>query len=158
MSKIILIFLIALNLYSNEIAFKESKYISALQSVITKAGTLNIDNSFILLKYPLENLEIKFGENNIIKEKDKLTQTLQYEDNIELSIFSKIIKSIFFDKSEELNEYFTLEKNKDLTTLIPNDYISNVIEKIEYKKNASKLIFLKIYFINEDWINIEQTN
>ncbi len=40
--------------------------------------------------------------------------------------------------------------------LIPNEYLSNSISKIEFKKLSNKLEFLKIYFKNEDYIQIVQ--
>lgn len=79
---------------------------------------------------------------------------MNYEENLELTIFSKIIRSIYQNETDELKEYFDIKNENKKIILIPNEYIANAINKIEYKKNDSKLEFLKIHFTNEDWINI----
>lgn len=77
---------------------------------------------------------------------------------MELTIFSKLIKGIYRNQQEELTEYFEITNENEKTILVPNEYLSNAIQKIEYKKIEEKLEFLKIYFSNEDWINIVQIN
>ena len=58
-----------------------------------------------------------------------------------------------------LNSPVTQIIGKDIENkiiLIPNEYLSNSISKIEFKKVSNKLEFLKIYFKNEDYIQIVQ--
>lgn len=159
MFKILFLFICStLYLFSNTIKFEEEKYISAVQMNTYKNGTIEINEDSIVLAYPESNISFSFNKDNIIKRKNQDEEILKYEDNLELTIFSKIIGSIYRDQTDDLEEYFEIKKDKNLVVLLPNDYISNVINKIEYNKKDSKLEFLKIYFTNEDWINIVENN
>ncbi|MEZ4692585.1 MAG: hypothetical protein R2837_00860 [Aliarcobacter sp.] len=63
---------------------------------------------------------------------------------MELTIFSKLIEGIYRNQQEELTEYFEITNENEKTILVPNEYLSNAIQKIEYKKIEEKLEFLKI--------------
>jgi len=151
---ILLLFISTILLFSRPIKFKEEKYISALNTSVYKYGILNIDSDILEVTYNNESKSLVFTKDNIIEKSAKERKILKYEDNLELTLFSKIINSIYKNKHEDLVEYFHIKKDNSFTTLIPNEYISNVINKIEYKKIDMKLVFLKIYFTNNDWINI----
>ncbi|ADG93971.1 hypothetical protein Arnit_2320 [Arcobacter nitrofigilis DSM 7299] len=159
MFKVLFLFLFStLFLFSNEIEFKEEKYISALNASVYRNGILNINNDFIKVAYPQQNKSFTFTKENIIEKDGKKENIITYEDNLDLTIFSKVIESIYTNKIENIKEYFQIKKSDGYTTLIPSEYVANVIKRIEYKKIDSKLKFLKIYFTNDDWINIVQTN
>lgn len=155
MIKFIILFLIfTLFGFCEPIKFKEEKFISSLQTSVYRDGLMNISNNSIEIKYPNEKKSFIFTDGNIIEKNANEEKILTYDENLELTIFSKIIRSIYQDKTDELKEYFEIRDEDKKIILLPNEYISNVINKIEYKKNNSKLEFLKIYFTNEDWINI----
>jgi len=159
MFKVLFLFLFtSLSLFANQIKFKEEKYVNALQSSFFKNGTLEIKEKSIILSYPTKKLSYIFNEDNIVKKDGDSEELLEYEDHLELTIFSKIIESIYREKTNTLIEYFKIKSENEKTILLPNDYISNAIIKIEYNKINSKLEFLKIYFTNENWINIVETN
>ncbi|PLY09945.1 MAG: hypothetical protein C0626_07730 [Arcobacter sp.] len=149
-----LIFVSTMILFSKPIKFKEEKYISALSTSVYRNGILKIDNDTLEIRYLNEDKSFIFTKENIIEKNGDKKKVLNYEENFELTIFSKIIDSIYKNKPENLKEYFQIIKDDSVNRLIPNDYISNVISKIEYKKKDDKLIFLKIFFTNDDWINI----
>ena len=142
---------------SNEVKFNETKYIHAVDLEASKKGTLIFDKDFTKLSYENEKTSFKFKENNILQIKDDKETILSYDENLELSIFSTLINAIYKDDLEKLEDFFEIKKEKEEIVLIPNDYISSVIDKIAYKKTAKNLDFLTIYFTNEDRINIVQT-
>lgn len=154
---LILILFSAMFLFSKQIEFKEEKYINALNVSVYRNGILNINNDFIKVSYPQQNKSFTFNKDNIVEKNGNKENIITYEDNLDLTIFSKVIESIYTNKVENIQEYFEIKKSDGNTTLIPNEYIANVINKIEYQKIDSKLKFLKIYFTNDDWINIVQT-
>ncbi|MGB5919898.1 hypothetical protein [Arcobacter sp.] len=159
MFKVLFLFLFStLFLFSNEIEFKEEKYISALNASVYRNGILNINNDFIKVAYPQQNKSFTFNKDNIVEKNGNKENIITYEDNLDLTIFSKVIESIYTNKVESIQEYFKIKRNNEVTTLIPNEYVANVINKIEYQKIDSELKFLKIYFTNDDWINIVQTH
>lgn len=155
MYKFIFLFLLA-SLYTlaEPIKFKEEKFINAIQISTYRNGLMNINSMSIEIIYPKENKSFIFNKENIIEKKGNEEKILNYEENLELTIFSKIIRSIYQNETDELKEYFDIKNENKKIILIPNEYIANAINKIEYKKNDSKLEFLKIHFTNEDWINI----
>lgn len=145
-------------LFANPIKFKEEKYINALQTSVNKNGILKLENDFIEINYFEENKSFIFYNDHIILKTKEKEDILKYEENIELSVFLKLIKSIYKNQLEDLKEYFGISNENGKTILTPNEYLANVIQKIEFKKNNEKLEFLKIYFVNEDWIKIVQIN
>ena len=151
---IILFLIIAIYGFCEPIKFQEEKFISSLQTSVYKNGLININENNIEVKYSNNGKYFIFNDENIIEKNSDEEKILTYEENLELTIFSKIIRSIYQDKTDELKEYFEIKNEDKKIVLIPNEYISNAINKIEYEKNNSELKFLKIYFTNEDWINI----
>lgn len=149
-----LIFLSTMFLFSKPIKFKEEKYISALSTKVYRYGILKFDDHRLEIKYEKDSKSLIFTKENIIEKNGDKKEVLSYEENLELTLFSKIINSIYKNKLENLKEYFQVKKGDSSVILVPNEYIANVIEKIEYKKVNLKLVYLKIYFTNEDWINI----
>lgn len=159
MFKILFLFLLStLFLLANPIKFKEEKHINALQSSIYKNGILKIEDDFIEIIYKEDNKSFIFYDDHIILKTKEKEEILKYEENIELSVFQKLIKCIYKNQPEELKEYFDITNEDKRTILIPNEYLSNVIQSIEYKKTDDILEFLKINFVNEDWIKIVQNN
>lgn len=159
MFKILFLFLTTtLFLFSNPIKFKEEKYINALHSSIQKNGILKFEDNSIEIIYQGTNKSFIFYDDYIGLKTEEKEEILKYEENMELTIFSKLIKGIYRNQQEELTEYFEITNENEKTILVPNEYLSNAIQKIEYKKIEEKLEFLKIYFSNEDWINIVQIN
>lgn len=155
MFKFIILFLIVtIYGFCEPIKFQEEKFISSLQTSVYKNGLININENNIEVKYSNNGKYFIFNDENIIEKNSDEEKILTYEENLELTIFSKIIRSIYQDKTYELKEYFEIKNEDKKIVLIPNEYISNAINKIEYEKNNTELKFLKIYFTNEDWINI----
>lgn len=158
MHKIILITL-WLSLFSlcEPIKFKEEKYISALQTTLSKEGWITHYEDSIEIYYPKEKKSFLFNQNHIIEKKAEETKVILYEENLALTIFSKVIKAIYTNEFADLNTFFTIKKQDDTFILFPNEHILNFITTIEYKKNLTSLEFLKINFTNEDWIYIVET-
>jgi len=142
---------------AQKVEFTESNYINALDMTTSKKGSLNFLPNSVILQYHNENKIITFNEENITVSTKYDKETLEYNENVELALFFTLVNAIFRDDIDSLKEDFDVIISKNIT-LIPNDYIANVIEKIQYKKNNSKLEYLKIYFTNENRIKIVQSN
>lgn len=150
----IVLILFSFYAFGATIKFKEEKYISALQTSVFRDGLITINNERIEIKYLKEKKSFIFNAQHIIEKNDTQEKILNYEDHLELTLFSKIIRAVYQNQPQELDAYFVITNKDKKTVLLPNEYIANVIEKIEYKKEHNQLEFLKIYFINKDWINI----
>lgn len=111
MFKVLFLFLFStIFLFSNEIEFKEEKYIDALNTSVYRNGILNINKDFIKVAYPQQNKSFTFTKENIIEKNAKKENVITYEDNLDLTIFSKIIESIYTNKVENIKEYFDIKK------------------------------------------------
>ncbi|MEV9545939.1 hypothetical protein [Aliarcobacter butzleri] len=156
MYKVFFIFIFTTFCFSSTINFQEEKFVNALQASVYKNGTIEIKNDSIKVSYKnFDTSYIFFSDYFIVKDKNS-EQKLKYEDRVELSIFYKLINLIYRDKKDGIEEFFNLENVENKTVLTPNEYLSNSIEKVEFKKEQSILNFLKIYFKNEDYIKIVQ--
>jgi len=156
MYKLLLFFVLIVSSFASNINFKEEKYVSALQTSVYKYGNINIQANKIIVSYKNPNSSYIFYEDYfILKDKNK-EQKLNYDEKVELSLFYKLITLIYQDRQYDIQEFFQLKEDDGNIILIPNEYISNTIDKIEYKKEQNRLKFLKIYFKNEDYIKIVQ--
>lgn len=156
MYKVFFIFIFTTFCFSSTINFQEEKFVNALQASVYKNGIIEIKNNFIKVSYKdFDTSYIFFSDHFIVKDKNS-ERELKYEDRVELSIFYKLINLIYRDKKDGIEEFFNLENIENKTVLTPNEYLSNSIEKVEFKKEQSILNFLKIYFKNEDYIKIVQ--
>lgn len=142
---------------ANTVNFTETKHISALDVEVKKKGTLVFEKEFTKLSYSNNNTSYKFNKEHIVQIVKNKETLLNYEDDLNLTIFSTLLNAIYKEEIDNLKEYFEITKDKEVTILTPNEYIANVIDKIEYKKNTKELEFLRIYFVNEDRIEIVQT-
>lgn len=143
------------SLEAKEVYFIEKKFISTINANIRKDGILKIDKDLISLKYPKENKEFLFYKDKIHLKKENSEEILNYEDYIQLDIFYQLIKAIYTNNMEFIKEYFLIESG-DVIHLEPTDELSSVISNIEYKKEGEKLIFLNIFFTDENRIEIVQ--
>lgn len=153
----IIISLLTTFILAKEVKFNETKYINALDIELSKKGTIIFADEFTILSYTNENNLYKFLKDHILKVENKKETILQYDNNLELTIFNTLLNAIYKNNFEQIKQYFTIKKENKIIVLNPNDYISNVIDKIEYKKTLEKLEFLEIYFTNEDRIKIVET-
>ncbi len=156
MFRILLSLSLCVGLSAQVIKFEEEKYIASLQSSVYKKGSLKIEANSIGVEYIDSNKSYVLYDDYIIVRENATEQRFSYDDKIELNIFAKLINLVYKDKKDGANDFFTLKKDGDLVVLTPKGKVSQYIEKIEYKKVQNRLVFLKISFLNDEWINIVQ--
>lgn len=156
MYKLLLFFIFTTICFASSINFEEEKYVSALQTSVYKYGNIDIKDDKITVSYKNLNSSYIFYKDYFILKDKESEQKQSYEKRIELGLFYKLILHIYKDKKDDIEEFFQVTNDNKTTILTPNEYISNAIEKIEYKKELNKLKFLKIEFKNEDYIKIVQ--
>lgn len=157
MKKIFLLLLSSfILLFADVINFQEERYISSLSKSVFKKGSLEIRSDFIELSYVGEDKIYDFYDDYIILKSSNETQKYSYDEKMELNLFSKLIRLIYGNKKDGIDEFFNSKKDGDLIVLEPKEQLSRHIEKIEYKKLKGVLVFLKISFKNDEWIKIVQ--
>jgi hypothetical protein len=157
MFKISLLLFIIINiLFSKEVHFNETKYIYALDNTFNKVGSLNIQKNKVTLHYNNSDKNIIYSEENIQIITEDSKEVFTHEESIEYNLFFQLVLGVYTNNTTLLNENFTIKKSNHTTTLIPNEYLSSVIKNIEYEKDNEKLKYLKINFVNQDRITIEE--
>jgi hypothetical protein len=131
---------LALHVNADE-AFKETRYIYALDSEFNYSGKISFTKESITIQYN------KPKKQNITYNKD--------DDDIKKAYFFTILNAIHGNDERMMLEFFTKKKELGVSVLFPNDMLSDFIQKVEYKKSGKELKFLKIYMQNDDWILIE---
>ncbi len=158
MFKISLLLFITINiLLSKEVHFNETKYIYALDNEFTKNGTLNIDKNKVTLHYDNSEKNVIYTAKNIQIITKKNTETFAHEESVEYTLFFQLVLGIYTNNTTLLLDNFTIESEKNIITLLPNEYLASVIKNIKYEKNNDKLKYLTINFINQDRITIEES-
>lgn len=161
MNKVFLYIFIILSLfqlsYAQKFEFTQEKYINALDMITKKTAYIIVVGDDLTLKYSHENKVMHFNKNNILIKEKQNEEVLQYENNIKLFIFYNLLKAIFSDNTSFLEKDFKITK-EDKITLIPKEYVRNIIKEITYKKVANKLKYIHIDFVNKDRISIVPNN
>jgi len=142
--------------FSQKILFNETKYIYALDNEFTKNGTLNIDKNKVTLHYNNSEKNMIYTAENIQIITKNNTKTFTHEESVEYNLFFQLVLGIFTNNTTLLLDNFTIETEKNIITLLPNEYLASVIKNIKYEKNNDKLKYLTINFINQDRITIEE--
>lgn len=157
MKKVILLFLASyMLLFADTINFEEERYVASLQKSIFKKGSLEIRDDFIELSYRGEDKIYDFYDDYVILKSSTQEQKYSYDEKMELNLFVKLIRLIYENKKESVDEFFSFKKDGDTILLEPKEQLSRHIQKIEYKKLKNVLVFLKISFKNDEWIKIVQ--
>lgn len=156
MYKILFLLVIFFNFsFAKVIEFKEERYLYALDNSIYKKGYIEFKENSIKTWYK-NNKETLYFKNDKLY---KIIDTKQIElNNIAAKIYFLILEGVFHNNSNVIDKFFIQKKQNDLISLTPKEIISKYMQKVEYKKDKEKLIFLKIYLHNNDRIIIEQTN
>ena len=152
MYKYLLLFLCT-NIFSQNIEFTQNKYLSAFDRTVISKGKLSFEKNKMSLYYENDNKTVHLTPSKIIISTEKRDFIYDKQDKIELSIFLSLIQAIFNDDEQSLKKSFILNKNSHIL-LQPKEFLENIIKKIEYKKDGKKLVYLNIYFVNKNRINI----
>ena len=148
-----LLFFLCTNIFSQNIEFTQNKYLSAFDRTVISKGKLSFEKNKMSLYYENDDKTVHLTPSKIIISTEKRDFIYDKQDKIELSIFLSLIQAIFNDDEQSLKKSFILSKNSHIL-LQPKEFLENIIKKIEYKKDGKKLIYLNIYFVNKNRINI----
>jgi len=141
-----------------DIAFKETRYMAALDIDRDMAGNLNIIDDVMTIKYsqPSGKTITYYNDKVTILESDD-TKTYTFEEYPQASYLGLILKAIIKDNYISLEEVFKINIDKNNITLEAKPMIQNNMEQIEIiKKDKKKTIIISMS--NKDKITIETIN
>ena len=155
MFKLFIICLLTINVFAQTLSFKEERYIYAIDLSTYKKGTIEFQKNKMILSYHHSDEIMMYSNETLTVSNATSHQVIDLNKNIAIKMFFLLIEAIYLKKEETLGKFFTIKKRNQVVTLLPKDFLKNHIHMIEYKQNT-KLDFLRIEFLNQDRIIIEE--
>lgn len=155
MSRILAFFLLFfISLEAVIIDFEEEKYISAIDNTFYKKGTLEFNKESIILKYNNSEKELVYNDDTLILKNGDESQKIDIENQLPLKMIFLLIESIHNNELENLEDFFTITKNR-VILLEPKNILKSYIKKVEFKKDKT-LEFITIFMSNNNKTTIRQ--
>ncbi len=159
--KIILsIFLITSILFSNNIKFKETRYLAALDFERDKHGSLYVDNDILTIQYTRPSKEniIYYSDKIVIQKDDNQTNEYSFEKYPQAQYMGLILKAIVSSNYDTISDLFEVKIQENGVILNSKPVSSDVIETITVVKDKNILKSIIIDMTNKDKITIETIN
>jgi len=147
--------ILIVSLRATIINFEEEKYIDVLGNSIKKNGKLEFIDNTIKLQYT-NSKRVLIYENEVLNIyiEDEVKK-IDLENQIALKVSFLLIESIHYDNIKDLENYFIIEKEEDVTFLKPKELLKNHIISVEYKK-TKRLEYLTIFMSNGNKTTIRE--
>ena len=156
--KILLILLLTVPpLTAQSINFVEERFLDAISMTFTKKGEISFDKGAIEILYK-NGQKITYKEGNVTIQEDDTIHTINTDKDPSSKMMFILFDAIYSENLEPLQPFFSIKKTTNEVTLEPKKIIENYIDHIKKKKEEQRLVFLKIYFRNDDRIMIEEIN
>ena len=139
-------------------SFTEKRYIYALDKTTVYNGNIKISKEATSIRYtsPINKRLTQIDSSLIIEDFDaNKTETLDLSKRLDLKLYFQMIKSVNTKEFALLEEYFTLNKNKNNFELLPKNRVKKAISKIDITLLKDDIKSMVIYFTNRDIIEIE---
>ena len=156
--KIIVLFsLFFLSLCANDsAAFKETRYLYALDKTISLEGFITFGEQTIVIEYVKpESKVLTYFEDKLTIQDAKGYQTIDAQSMPSMHYFFMIIKAVHEQNSVLLDSFFDATTQGDETLLSPKGVAAEVLEEVRIVRQAAKLKSLHVKIKNGDRITIE---
>jgi len=157
MKMIILYLASLLSLFANDAAaFKETRYLYALDKTITLEGFIRFGEQNIIIEYvkPESKVLTYFEEKLTIQDQNGYN-VIDAQSMPSMNYFFMIIKAVHDENSVLLDSFFETTTKGDETLLSPKGVAAEVLEEVRISKHATKLKSLHVTIKNGDRITIE---
>lgn len=157
MKIIILCLASLLYLFANDAsAFKETRYLYALDKNITLEGFITFGAQNIVIEYDKpESKVLTYFEEKLTIQDQNGYKVIDAQSMPSLNYFFMIIKAVHDENSVLLNSFFETKKEGDETLLSPKGVAAEVLEEVRIRREATKLKSLHVKIKNGDRITIE---
>lgn len=156
--KIIFLWLFSvLFLYANEAsAFKETRYLYALDKNIILEGFITFGEQNIIIEYmkPESKVLTYFEEKLTIQDQNGY-KVIDAQSMPSLNYFFMIIKAVHEENNALLNSFFDATTKEDSSLLKPKSVAAEVLEEVQITRQNKKLKTLFVKIKNGDRITIE---
>lgn len=161
MKIIVLCLLSLLCLFANDAsAFKETRYLYALDKNITLEGFITFGEQNIIIEYtkPESKVLTYFEEKLTIQDQNGYKVIDAQSMMPSMNYFFMIIKAVHDENNVLLNSFFEAKTEGEETLLSPKGVASEVLEEVRIIRQATKLKSLHVKIKNGDRITIEIRN
>jgi len=160
MKIIVLCLLSLLHLFANDAAaFKETRYLYALDKTITLEGFITFGEQNIIIEYvkPESKVLTYFEEKLTIQDQNGYN-VIDAQSMPSMNYFFMIIKAVHEENSVLLDSFFEAKIEGEETLLSPKGVAAEVLEEVRITRHATKLKSLHVKIKNGDRITIEIRN
>jgi len=160
MKLIVLCLLSLLHLFANDAAaFKETRYLYALDKTITLEGFITFGEQNIIIEYvkPESKVLTYFEEKLTIQDQNGYN-VIDAQSMPSMNYFFMIIKAVHEENSVLLDSFFEAKIEGEETLLSPKGVAAEVLEEVRITRHATKLKSLHVKIKNGDRITIEIRN
>ena len=159
--KVIVLYLLSLLcLFANDAsAFKETRYLYALDKTITLEGFITFGEHNIVIEYVKpESKVLTYFEEKLTIQDQKGYKVIDAQSMPSMNYFFMIIKAVHDENSVLLDSFFEAKTEGDETLLSPKGVAAEVLEEVRIIRQATKLKSLHVKIKNGDRITIEIRN
>jgi len=160
MKMIILYLASILSLFANDAAaFKETRYLYALDKTITMEGFIRFGEQNIVIEYvkPESKVLTYFEEKLTIQDQNGY-KVIDAQSMPSMNYFFLIIKAVHDENNVLLDSFFDAKIEGDETLLSPKGVAAEVLEEVRISRQGKKLKSLHVKIKNGDRITIEIRN
>ncbi len=160
MKIIVLCLLSLLCLFANDAsAFKETRYLYALDKNITLEGFITFGEQNIIIEYTKpESKVLTYFEEKLTIQDPNGYKVIDAQSMHSMNYFFMIIKAVHDENSVLLNSFFEAKTEGEETLLSPKGVAAEVLEEVRITRHAKKLQSLHVKIKNGDRITIEIRN
>jgi len=160
MKIIILHFILILSLFANDSsAFKETRYLYALDKNITLEGFITFGAQNVVIEYVKpESKVLTYFEDKLTIQDANGYQVIDTKQMPSMHYFFMIIKAVHDENTLVLDSFFEVTTHEDETRLHPKGVAAEVLEEVRIIRHNQHLQSLHVKIKNGDRITIEIKN
>ena len=140
---------------AREYNFLETRYSDALGQSIKLSGTIEFDINSLRINYPKKMQEIVYKNGELQLYREKELQELDPQQESQIGFYMQILLMLYKEDTRELERYFSIEKDRKLTLLIPKAEFEKILQQVKLYKNGNRIDKIVLLMRNNDSITID---
>ncbi|AFL69519.1 hypothetical protein [Sulfurospirillum barnesii] len=144
------------NLLLGASAFKETRYLYALDKTLALEGFITFGEHTIVIEYTKPNTKVlTYFEDKLSIQDENGYQMVEAQQMPSLTYLFMIIKAVHEENTLLLEEFFDANVEQNSTYLSPKEAISHVLFGVRIERKNKRLSALHVTMKNGDRIDIE---
>jgi len=140
---------------SHAVGFTELRYSDAFGKTKKLSGDISFSKYGVKIDYTDANKSIIYNDGELeIYDNKNLIELDAYQAQ-KMGAFLDILILLHSNDKRQISENFEISNNNSIEILLPKDEIKEYLKKIELKRDKSEFAFIKLFFNNNDTIEIK---